>query len=61
MQIGFNVSGEEDQEVEVGLADSIQTEHWAADLPEYFFNAWTRFCLVYGIFASIRDLILTMI
>ena len=55
MRIGFDVAGE--QEEEVGHADSTPHEHWTDELPEYFFNSWTRFCLIYGIFASCRDLI----
>ncbi len=59
MQIGFDVSGEgnSDNEDFAGYAENSETVRWTDDLPEYFFNAWTRFCLVYGIYASFRDLI----
>ena len=60
MQVGFEISGEDEQDIQVGDVNSVIHEHWTDELGEYFFTSWTRFCLIYGIFSSMRDLILSL-
>ncbi|MBT4400896.1 MAG: hypothetical protein HOD37_15555 [Bacteroidetes bacterium] len=60
MHIGFDVSGESEAEQGIGFAEGSETEHWSEELPEYFLGAWMKFCLVYGIYASVRDLVMSL-
>ena len=61
MKVGFDVSDQEtEQNDEQGYADT-QTapdeEHWFDDLGDFIFRNLVGFCMIYGIFAAIRDLI----
>lgn len=60
MRIGFDVTGDEEQEMEVGQADSYPKDSWTDKLPEQFFDTFISFWIVYGMFASIRDLLLSL-
>ena len=61
MKVGFDVSDqEEDQQQELGYAESqpVQAEeHWSDDLGDFFFRNLMGFCMVYGFYTAIRDLI----
>ena len=61
MKVGFDVSDQEtDSQEEQGYADT-QTapdeEHWSDDLGDFFFRNLVGFCMIYGFYAAIRDLI----
>ena len=63
-QFGFEVSDTEEvtgQEMGLGVAEEISTEenteHWADGMGEYFFETFLRFCVIYGGYAAIRDLV----
>ncbi|NQU68606.1 MAG: hypothetical protein HQ510_11740 [Candidatus Marinimicrobia bacterium] len=62
-QFGFEVTDKEvtEAEVELGVAEEICTEekaeHWADGMGEYFFETFLRFCVIYGGYAAIRDLV----
>jgi hypothetical protein len=59
-KIGFAVSDLEIEDVEVGSAEVglvEQEAHWASGLPEYFFETWLKFCIVYGTFSAVKDLL----
>ena len=60
-RIGFMVSDQEtDQYEEPGYADTQSApaqEHWTDDLGDFFFRNLMGFCMVYGFFAAVRDMI----
>jgi len=63
-QFGFEVSDTEDvteAEMGLGVVEALHTEenteHWTDGMGENFFETFLRFCIIYGAFASIRDLV----
>ncbi len=63
-QFGFEVSDTEEvteAEVELGMVEELHTEenteHWTDGMGEYFFETFLRFCVIYGGYAAIRDLV----
>ncbi|NQU68385.1 MAG: hypothetical protein HQ510_10615 [Candidatus Marinimicrobia bacterium] len=63
-QFGFEVTDTEDvteAEVELGMVEELHTEenteHWTDGMGEYFFETFVKFCVVYGGYAAIRDLV----
>ena len=62
MKIGFNVSDDqESEEAEVGFADSApHAPPWYSELPEAIADSLIKFWLIYGLYASCRDLVLSI-
>ena len=57
-RIGFDVSDEiHSEDIDVGHAEGVDAAHWSDGLGEYIFESWIKFCIVYGMFAAIRDLL----
>ncbi len=63
-QFGFEVSDTEEvteQEMGLGVVEELHTEenteHWTDGMGEYFVDTLIRFCVVYGGYAAIRDLV----
>jgi hypothetical protein len=61
-KIGFDVSEQEEdvQQEELGYVESqpvLAEEHWTDDLGDFFFQSAVRFCMVYGAFSALRDLL----
>ena len=61
MKVGFDVSDQESEHPEEqGYAEpqlASAEEHWTDDLGDFFFRNLVGFCMIYGLFAAIRDLI----
>ncbi len=63
-QFGFEVSDTEEvteAEMGLGVVEELRaeenTEHWTDGMGEYFVDTVIRFCVVYGGYAAIRDLV----
>ena len=63
-QFGFEVSDKEEvteAEMGLGVVEELRaeenTEHWTDGMGEYFFETFLRFCVIYGGYAAIRDLV----
>ena len=64
-RFGFMVSDqEEDEQQELGYAESqpVQAEeHWTDGMGDFLFTSCVRFCMVYGLYAAVRDLIRSLL
>ena len=60
-RIGFMVSDQEEgEQQDLGYVESQPgqvEEHWTDDLGDFFFRNLMGFCMVYGFFAAVRDMI----
>ena len=64
-RIGFMVSDQDSEEQEdQGYAESLgvhEEESWTDGLGDFLFQSVVRFCMVYGLFAAVRDLVRSLV
>ncbi len=58
-RIGFRLDGDSVESEEVGFASESVSD--SSDWKEFFSQAIIHFCMVYGLFAAIRDFVLLFI